>query len=193
LKTLGIEDNTMLWFSSDNGPEGTNGKKNRNQGETGGFRGRKRSLYEGGVREPGILVWPAKIKEPRVVTMACSSLDYFPTTLDILGFKMPNQPEPIDGVTLKPLIEGTMTERPMPIGFQYDKQRSLTDNRYKLISEDLGATYELYDLINDKFETTDIAAKNPDVVKSMKAKLLAWIASCENSNKGKDYINAEED
>jgi arylsulfatase A-like enzyme len=193
LKSLGIEENTMLWYAADNGPEGTNGKEGRNQGETGGFRGRKRSLYEGGVREPGMLIWPAVIKEPRVVTMACSTLDYFPTILDFLGFKIPNQVEPIDGVSLKPLIEGKMTERPMPIGFQHAKQRSLTDNQYKLISADGGKTYELYDLINDKYETKDISTAHKDIAESMKIKLDAFVKSCEKSNSGKDYDSLGED
>ena len=181
LSKLGIAHNTVLWFSSDNGPE------NGTPGVTGGFRERKRSLYEGGVRVPGLLQWPAKIRAPRVVQMPCCTSDYFPTIIEALGFEMQGKPEPIDGVSLIPLIEGKMTQRPRPIGFESANRKSLTGNRYKLITTDSGATFELYDLIADKYETTDIAPANPDIVNSMKAALTAWEASCDNSLAGNDY------
>ncbi|HYW78210.1 MAG TPA: sulfatase-like hydrolase/transferase, partial [Thermoguttaceae bacterium] len=129
LDALGVAENTMLWFCADNGPEGNDSAP----GSAGPFRGRKRSLFEGGVRVPGILVWPAKVTKPRVVDMPCSTLDYFPTVLDVLGFQMKGQPKPVDGISLLPMIEGTMTERPRPIGFQSSGQVSLVDSRYKLI------------------------------------------------------------
>ena len=201
LRDLDAADNTLLWFSSDNGPEG--GASSPGRAEP--FRGRKRSLYEGGVRVPGLLEWPAKITTPRTVTMPCSTLDYFPTVLEVLGFTMPAQPMPIDGVSLLPLIEGKMTERPRPIGFQSSGQVTLTDNRYKLVKAKGGTKrrkkgkpvpaaavatklkYELYDLLADPGETTDIAAKHPDIVAKMTRTVEAWQASCQASNAGKDY------
>lgn len=181
LKRLGIADNTLLWFTSDNGPE------NKLPGTTGGFRERKRSLYEGGVRVPGLLEWPAQIKDHRVTQMPCSTSDYFPTMMDILGFQLAGAPEPIDGVSLLPLIKGQMSDRPVPIGFQSNKQRSLSDNRYKLYSSDNGKTYELYDLIDDPYEASDIAASHPKIVAAMKKTLEDWIVSCSKSSKGNDY------
>jgi len=181
LRDLGIAENTMLWFTSDNGPAGCY------PGSAGPLRGCKASLWEGGVREPGILEWPAKIKTPRVVDMPCSTSDYFPTVMEVLGFKMKGQPEPIDGISLLPLIEGKMTSRPLPIGFESGNKMSLTDNRYKLISTDSGVTYELYDLIDDPGETKDLAAENPEIVQVMKAILEQWRASCQNSLAGNDY------
>jgi len=117
LQDLGIADNTILWFASDNGPEGNTGNEGTYRGLAGPFRGRKRSLWEGGIHVPGLLEWPARIK-PGVTNVPCSTLDYFPTTLDILGFKMKGQPKPIDGVSLVPLLEGKMRERPVPIPFE---------------------------------------------------------------------------
>jgi arylsulfatase len=187
LRTLGIANNTILWFCSDNGPEGKDGKHGRTRGSAGPFRGRKRSLFEGGVRVPGLLEWPARVKAGRVTDVACSTLDYFPTTLDVLGFRMKGQPEPIDGISLVPLINGTMTERPVPIGFESAKQVSLTDNRYKIYSGDLGKTYMLFDLIKDPGETHDLAAEKPQIVESMKATLTRWRQSCKDSLAGKDY------
>jgi arylsulfatase A-like enzyme len=184
LKTLGIEDDTMIWFCSDNGPEG----KDNAPGRTGGFRGRKRSLYEGGVRVPGLLVWPGKIKESGVVSMPCSTSDYFPTVLHALGHEMPaGDARPYDGVSLLPLIEGRMTERPQPIGFESQRQVSLTDNRYKIYSRDGGKTFELYDLVDDPYEKKDIANEHPQVVERMTATLTGWRESCAASAQGNDY------
>jgi arylsulfatase A-like enzyme len=184
LAALGIEDNTMLWFCSDNGPEGNDTAP----GRTKGLRGRKRSLYEGGVRVPGLMVWPAKVKEARTVTMPCSTSDYFPTVLEALGFGLPEtEARPYDGVSLLPLIDGKMTERARPIGFESRRQVSLIDNRYKIYSGDKGETFELYDIVADPHEKSDIAADHPDIVEKMSQTVQAWRDSCAKSNNGEDY------
>jgi len=187
LRGLGIADNTMVWFCSDNGPEGKDGKSGRSRGSAGPFRGRKRSLLEGGVRVPGLLEWPAHIKTGRMTDIPCSTLDYFPTVMDTLGFKMKGQPEPVDGVSLLPLIEGKMTERSMPIGFESRNQVSLTGNRYKIYSKDKGKTYMLFDLLEDPGENKDLAAEKPQVLESMKTALAKWRKSCKDSLAGTDY------
>ncbi len=187
LRALGVADNTMLWFCSDNGPEGKDGKSGRSRGSAGPFRGRKRSLFEGGVRVPGLLEWPARVKAGRKTDLSCSTSDYFPTVLGALGFKMKGQPEPIDGVSLLPLIEGKMTKRPVPIGFESGKQVSLTGNRYKIYSKDGGKTYMLFDLLENPVESRDLAADKPQVVRSMKTALDKWRRSCKDSLAGKDY------
>jgi len=184
LRDLSISDNTMLWFCSDNGPEGQAGVA---PGSAGPFRGRKRDLYEGGIRVPGLLEWPARIREPRTVTVPCSTLDYFPTVLDALQIESVAHPEPIDGVSLVPLFEGAMTERPQPIGFESRSQIALVGNRYKLISVDSGKTYALFDLRADPTETDDVAAEHPRVVAEMKRTLDGWRAACAASEAGKDY------
>lgn len=184
LTSLGIEDNTMLWFCSDNGPEG----KDAAPGTTGGLKGRKRSLYEGGVRVPGLLVWPKMITASRVVVAPCSTSDYFPTVLDALGYQIPeSKTRPYDGVSLLPTITGKIDQRPRPIAFESKKQRSLTDNQYKIYSKDNGETFELYDLIADQNETTDIAAQHSEIVDRMRKTLEAWRESCTNSSNEKDY------
>ena len=181
LHSLGIADNTLLWFTSDNGPE-----KNT-PGTTGRYRGCKRSLYEGGIRVPGLLEWPARIKTARTTEIPCCTSDYFPTIMDVLGYTPDNSVKPLDGTSLLPLIDGKMNRRPTPIGFQYSKQQALADNRYKLYTADGGKTFELYDLIDDPFETTNIAASRPDVVTKMQEILTRWIQSCKDSNNEKDY------
>jgi len=187
LRAAGIADNTMLWFCSDNGPEGKDGKRGRTRGSAGSLRGRKRSLFEGGVRVPGLLEWPGRIKGGRVTDIPCCTSDYFPTVLDVLGFKMKGQPEPIDGVSLLPLIEGKMTKRLKPIGFESGNQVSLTDNRYKIYSKNKGKSYMLFDLIEDPGETKDLSAEKPEILRTMEATLERWQASCKDSLVGKDY------
>ncbi len=183
LTALGIEDNTMLWFCSDNGPEGDDTAP----GSTGGLRGRKRSLYEGGVRVPGLLVWPDGVNSPRIVSMPCSTSDFFLTILDALDHPLPEMAtRPYDGVSLMPLIEKRMEARPRPIGFESAGHASLTDNRYKIIGK-AGGPYELYDLIEDPAEKNNLAESHPEIVQSMQQTLEAWRESCADSLWGKDY------
>lgn len=185
LKKLGQDQNTMLWFCSDNGPEG---KTNKAPGTAKDLRGRKRSLYEGGVRVPGLLVWPEKIPQARITGVPCVTSDYFPTILEVLGHTLPEKlARPYDGVSLLPLIEGKMEERPRPIAFHARKQISLIDNRYKLIRPDSKSPFELYDLIQDESEKNNIASKHPELVSTMKTTLTEWQKSCRASNIGKDY------
>ncbi len=200
LATLGAARNTMLWFASDNGPEGRGPGA---PGSTGGLRGRKRDLFEGGVRVPGLLVWPARITEPRTTDVPCSTTDYYPTVLDVLGLKPAGQPTPVDGVSLLPLIEGRMTERPHPIGFESKGQVALSDNRYKLIrthsvrkGKKRGAGepapaasdgFMLFDLVEDPGETRDLANEEPLIVRAMKQTLEQWQESCRSSAAGADY------
>jgi arylsulfatase A-like enzyme len=184
LNRLGIEENTMLWFCSDNGPEGNSS----DPGTTKGLKGRKRSLYEGGVRVPGVLVWPKMIKKGRTVHMPCSTSDYFPTVLDALGYQIPEaKTRPYDGISLMPLIKGERLERQSPIAFESRNQVALIDNRYKIYSKDGESPYELYDLIADQNETTNLADQHPEIVHRMTETLTHWRNSCKESNQGKDY------
>lgn len=185
LDKLGAAEDTMIWFCSDNGPEGKNKKA---PGSAKNLRGRKRSLYEGGVRVPGLMVWPRMVKESRSVSLPCCTSDYFPTILEVLGHTLPaDQVRPYDGVSLVPLLKGEMKKRPRPIAFESAKQVSLTDNRWKLISQNSGKTFALYDLVADPAESKDLAKENPDVTAAMKKQLKAWQKSCKESAEGKDY------
>jgi arylsulfatase A-like enzyme len=187
LRRLNVADQTMLWFCSDNGPEGKDGKQGRHRGSAGPFRGRKRSLLEGGIRVPALLEWPAHIEGGRVTNVPSCTSDYFPSVLDVLGFRMQGQPEPIDGVSLLPLIEGKMVERPVPLAFESGKQVALIDNRYKIYSNNGGQSYALFDLIADPGETHNLAAEAPEIVDMMKRQLEAWRRSCKRSLAGEDY------
>ncbi|QNN24067.1 sulfatase-like hydrolase/transferase [Planctomycetales bacterium ZRK34] len=107
IREMGIRDNTILWYISDNG--GTEKKS------TGG-RGKKGSLYEGGLRVPGLLEWPARYPGHRVIDVPCSTLDFYPTFLEIAGLKSQHT-RPMDGMSLIPVLEGSMSARPQPMGF----------------------------------------------------------------------------
>ena len=191
LRDLGTADNTMLWFSSDNGPEGSD----KAPGKTP-YRGRKRSLYEGGVRVPGLLEWPARIPKSRVVTLPCTVSDYFPTISEVVGYRIPEKDQrPYDGISLVGLIDGKMEERPAPIGFTFGGQNTMTDNRYKLYrgkrrkkNDRSGAgPDQLYDLLENVKETRDLAADHPEVMSRLREKLDAWLESCARSEAGEDY------
>ena len=179
LARCGVAGNTMFWFCADNGPEGK--KFNGQNGSARMLRGRKRSLHDGGVRVPGLLVWPDRIDGPRSVAMPCSTSDYFPTVLDFLGLDAPRWAEPLDGISLVPLLDGTMSSRPLPIGFESGKQLALIDNRFKIYSGDGGETFELYDLIADPAESVDLAEQHAEVAAAMGKRLEEWRASCRTS------------
>ena len=201
LRDLGVADDTMLWYCSDNGPEGRDTTSGRRRGSAGPLRGRKRSLFEGGIRVPGILEWPARIRRPANTRAPCSTLDYFPTVLGALGFEAQGAPEPRDGVNLMPLIAGEATERPRPIGLQTtggpegeaarlgSPDHALIDNRYKLLSYLDGQRRDmLFDIAVDPGERYNLVEKLPAVAKAMRAELAAWDASCARSNAGADYV-----
>lgn len=193
LAQLGVADNTMLWFCSDNGPAGEGGgcaqhPGARQQGTPGPYRGRKGSLYEGGVRVPGLLVWPHGCPEPRRVHVPCSTCDYFPTVMRELGYTLPPElARPYDGIDLHPVLAGEQTLRGKPMGFESQSQTALTDDRYKLYRASQEHNCELYDLLADPYETDNLAAAHPDVVQRMAADLQVWRASCDESREGKDY------
>jgi len=107
LKKASLRDNTLLWYCGDNGvpPEGR---------LTTPYRGAKGQVYEGGVRIPGIIEWPARLKA-RATNFNAVTSDMLPTLCDITGVPLPERP--LDGISLKPLLDGKMKQRPSPIFF----------------------------------------------------------------------------
>jgi arylsulfatase A-like enzyme len=200
LRTLQIADQTMLAFCSDNGPEGNSNAP----GSAGPFRGRKRDLYEGGVRVPAVIEWPARIKPGETDYPAVTS-DYLPTILGILGAKLSDN-RPIDGLDLAPVFQQPKQDRGKPIGFQFSGKWAWNDNQYKLVyypkrrnrkkkaaNEDRpkdNATPEtimLFDLIADPGETKNLAGEMPERVERMKRECKSWRDSCVRSAAGGDY------
>jgi hypothetical protein len=109
IRKLGVADNTVLWYCSDNGAIA--------KGSTGGLRARKGSLYEGGIRVPAIIEWPARIKSNRITTMNANTSDIYPTLLELAGVALPNNQPVLDGTSLVPLLDGKAKRREKPMGF----------------------------------------------------------------------------
>ena len=111
LRSMGIADNTLLWYCSDNGGLVE---------ETSGGREKKGSLYEGGLRVPAIIEWPERKLRGRT-SVPVSTVDMYPTLLAMAGIS-PNNPHPLDGIDVSGIIAGTTTNRSNPLGFWHDLQ-----------------------------------------------------------------------
>lgn len=116
LRELGIEQNTLLIFTSDNGGRPQDGAEHR------GLRGNKGQVWEGGIRVPAVFEWPSRI-EPRISQTPANTVDLYPTFLELAGVEQPHQ-RPMDGLSLVPLLEGRMQTRPKPLGFWEYMERS---------------------------------------------------------------------
>lgn len=124
LRELGVADNTLLWYTSDNGALPI--------GSTGGLSGRKGNLGEGGIREPTMIEWPNRIKAARISQVPCGTVDIYPTLLEVAGVKIDDQP-PLDGVSLLPLIDGRMVERSKPLGFWVHPTKGISTKSTELL------------------------------------------------------------
>ena len=169
LETYGVRNNTFVWFSSDNGPQkGT-------PGSTAGLRGKKGSVFEGGIRVPAILEWPALIKANRKSDYPVVTNDLLPTVCDILGIDPP-QDRPIDGISILPFLKQDVSHRNSSIPFAFHiKKGNLNSDFYVALlrdSQKLVVKYNkgnvqsinLYDVVADPKETTDILDQHMDIV-----------------------------
>lgn len=127
LRGLGIAENTLFWYNSDNGAIPV--------GSTGGLSGGKGNLYEGGIRVPAIIEWPARIRKPRTSLLPCGTVDIYPTLVEIAGVKPKVQPQPLDGISLTPLIEGRMGRRERPLGFWVYPVPGIVTSSKKILEE----------------------------------------------------------
>ena len=130
LREVGEAEDTLLWYTSDNGITVEGIPEDQRDGlYNGGWRGHKGSLYEGGLRVPAIIEWPAVIQKPRNTSIPAVTTDIFTTLLALLDLDHPDPGRPLDGVDLTPLIvDNSMTKRPAPIGFWRYDRRSETGN-----------------------------------------------------------------
>lgn len=192
LKEMGIEENTMIFFSSDNGPADPMVKAG--VGSAGIFRGHKHMIYEGGIRVPSLLVWPGKVPPGKKVDTRMCSYDNLPTIVDLanLKFKMKDNYF-IDGISMKPAIFGTGMVRDTTIFTAWMRLvedtygRALVGERFKLLIPEHSKTPELYDLKNDPEEKENVMGKFPVIAEAMLKELSAWEESCQKSRDGKDY------
>jgi arylsulfatase A-like enzyme len=171
LEHLGVDKNTMLWFCSDNGPARQGSP--RHVGSTKGLSGYKLSVQEGGIRVPGLLVWPEEVREPLTITAPCVTSDYFPTILDALGIPSPGD-RIYDGISLLPLLRGERKTRESPIGFlnKEGSEEVWMEDRYKLLVDPKHT--RLFDISADPSEKSDLSKAQPEVTKRMHAELKEW-------------------
>ncbi len=181
LRDMGVEKDTLIWYCSDNGglPDDPD--------SVGKLRGHKGVLYEGGIRVPGIVEWPGHIRQA-VTDFPASTMDIFPTVVDLLGLPKDSMLEVRDGESILPLFDGQLPKRTHAIPFTA-KGTALIDGDFKLVSIGRGKkrAWELFDLKNDLSEAKDLSATQPERFKSMKAEAEKLIASVGASAAGKDY------
>lgn len=181
-----LTDSTVVFFTSDNGPEG-DGTRNRTRGSTGGLRGRKRSMYEGGIRVPGLVRWPGHIKPDSTSGVPVVGFDLFPTILAICGVKVPAD-RVIDGADLTPMLTGKAqaVNRKAPLYWRLNmappKENlhiAMRDGDWKLLASQTFTNFELYNLKTDPHEQTDLKTKEPQRFEAMKKQLETLNAEIE--------------
>jgi len=203
LKELGLDQNTIIIFNSDNG-----GMSAGNFGNPGRIiskdrldlsyatsnlplRGSKGFLYEGGIRVPLIISWPKRGMSKTVIETPVSSVDYYPTILEMTGIKLKENKHIVDGVSIAPLIEKkksksksvitSMEGRPIYWHFPHYSNHGLQSpggairmGDYKLLDYFENNTVQLFNLKNDPGEKNDLSKKEPEKAKQLKALLEEW-------------------
>jgi len=168
---LGIEENTIVIFASDNGPHLEGGADPVYFNSSSVLRGFKRDLYEGGIRTPLVVKWPAKIKKGTISGHISAFWDVLPTFADIAGAEVP---ENIDGISFLPELLGKKQKQHEYLYWEFHEQggrQAVRMGRWKAVKSNInmdpGGATELYDLSKDVGETTDVAILQPDIVKKM--------------------------
>lgn len=170
LQAFGIEDNTIIFFLSDNG-----GPETKNASNNGPLREGKSSIYEGGNRIPFAMQWKAEIA-PMVYDFPISSLDILPTIAELSGATIPSD-KPLDGVNIIPYLKGEKEGRPHHTLYirKYDEDLySVRDGDMKLVTKKKNSIKELYDLSEDLGEENDLATERPNEVKRLDSLRQSW-------------------
>ncbi len=189
LKTMGVRENTLIIYASDNG--------SYRDDRTGNLRGRKGSNWDGGIRVPGIFSWPEVIRKNRAVKEPAGLVDVLPTLCGLLHLEVP-QDRAIDGSDLSPLLKGEINrfQRHQPMFWHLQKSRpmvAMRDGDFSLVANpdyEISQSnmfqeswiprvknggyqdFQLFDLNKDPGQTQNIASDNPELLKKLKAKLL---------------------
>jgi arylsulfatase A len=196
LDDQGLRENTLVFFTSDNGPAIT---RRHPHGSSGPLRNKKGSMYEGGLRVPGILQWPGRIEPGTVSDEPISGVDLLPTLCEIAGLEVP-QDRKIDGTSFLPVFSGNPIERRVPLYWQFNRASSdvkvgLRSGDWKLLATLTGPEwkpggeirladqramkqaeldrFELYNLKDDLAETNNLSDINPEKLAELKPLLEA--------------------
>jgi len=163
LKEMGLDDDTVVFFSSDNGPPRPDFFHS-----AGPLNGQKRSLYEGGIRIPMIVRWPGRITPGQVSNQPWAFWDFMPTAADIAGI---GPPSGLDGISMLPTLTGVGQQAPhKPLYWEFyvtansDFLQAVRMGKWKAIRDIRDGQVSLYDLDVDIGENTDVAAQHPDII-----------------------------
>jgi len=181
-----LAEDTIILFSSDNGPEDYHVRRaaNAGMGYPGPFRARKRSLFEGGIRTPLIVRWPGHVEAGRLdKTSVLSAVDFLPTLARLAGVDLPDiQP---DGENMTDILLGKSRARKKPLYWEWQggvsgnpdyqpPRLAVRDGRWKLFCNLDGDDVRLYDIPADPEERSNVADRNLEITARLKAQLLAW-------------------
>lgn len=167
LREMGLERNTLVLFSSDNGPHAEGGHDPKFFQSSGGLRGMKRDLYEGGIRVPFLAWWPGMVPAGKVTNEVGWFADVLPTLAELADAKIPSG---LDGISLMPILLGQDQQRPKGERYLYWEfyerggAQAVRYGKWKGVSRPFWGRMELYDLQNDPSESRDVADQHPDVV-----------------------------
>ncbi len=167
LKEFGIDDKTLIFFSSDNGPTFNGGTDSEFFNSAGPLRGLKTMLYEGGIRVPLVARWPGKIKPNTVSEHSSAFWDFLPTFAELLGTKPPRD---IDGISILPTLLGNNEKQGVHafLYWEYGGRQAVRMGDWKAYRKDVNSPIELYNLKDDIAEQHNLAEKKPDVVSQMR-------------------------
>ncbi len=178
-----LADTTLVVFTSDNGPEG-DGITTPGRGSSGGLRGRKRDLHEGGIRVPGLVRWPGKIKPGTVNDTPVVGSDLFPSFLAAAGVAAPTD-RVIDGVNVLPLLTGAAPNltRPQPLFWRLhmapNAKIAMRVDDWKILADEKLTAFELYNLSADPQETTDLKDREPQRFAALREQLTKHNAAID--------------
>ena len=168
LTELGLEENTIVIFTSDNGPHLEGGADPDYFNSNGGFRGYKRDLYEGGIRVPMLVRWPDKVRPGRITRHVSAFWDVMPTLAEITGAETP---EGIDGISFLPALLGKRQKTHEYLYWEFHEQGGKMAARFgnwKAVKTDVNRSpqgeTEIYDLSADFSESVNISSERPDLV-----------------------------
>jgi arylsulfatase A-like enzyme len=168
LKELGLEENTLVIFASDNGPHNEGGSKAAYFHSSGPFKGVKRDLYEGGIRVPFIARWPGHVRPDTTSDFVIAFWDFLPTAAELAG-AIDKLPKDLDGQSIVPTLLGKTQNPHELLYFEFHERgfdQAVRFGDWKAIRIGFGKPLELYDLKSDPGETRNAAAEHPDLVQS---------------------------
>ena len=172
LKELGLDEKTVVFFTSDNGPHREGGANPEFNDSNGPLRGIKRDLHEGGIRVPLIARWPGRIRPGTQTDLISAFWDFLPTACELARVQPPRG---IDGISYLPtlLSDDARQKKHEYLYWEYGGPRAVRMGNWKAVGHPRGSRLELYDLETDSGESTNVATENPDVVDRIRRNMEA--------------------